>query len=86
MITHSDVTYTEARQILDALFNALGVEGKYKTTVHDSFIPGRVARVSVKGKDVAYIGEIHPSVLDNFELENPVVGFELNLSELFELV
>ena len=86
LITNSDVTYTEARQILDALFNALGIEGKYTATVHDSFIPGRVARVSVKEKDVAYIGEIHPEVLGNFELENPVVGFELNLSELFELI
>jgi|SaaInlStandDraft_4_1057021.scaffolds.fasta_scaffold24426_2 phenylalanyl-tRNA synthetase beta chain len=86
LICDTKVTYTEARQILDALFNALGIEGKYASTVHDSFIPGRVARVSIKGKDVAYVGEIHPEVLNNFSLENPVVGFELNLSELFELM
>ena len=86
LITHANVTYTEARQVLDALFNALGVEGKYKTTVHDSFIPGRVARVSVKGKEVAYIGEIHPEVLNNFSLENLVVGFELDLTGLFSLI
>ena len=86
LICDTKITYTDARQILDALFNALNIEGEYKSTIHDSFIPGRVARVLVKGKNVAYIGEIHPEVLGNFELENPVVGFELNLSELFELI
>jgi phenylalanyl-tRNA synthetase beta chain len=86
LLTHASADYTEVRQILDALFNSLGIEGEYKSTVHDSFIPGRIARVSVKGRDVAYVGEVHPEVLNNFELENPVVGFELNLSELFELI
>jgi phenylalanyl-tRNA synthetase beta chain len=53
---------------------------------HDSFIPGRVGRVSVMKKNVAYIGELHPEVLNNFEIEMPVSVFELNLTELFELV
>ena len=86
LLTHASADYTEVRQVLDSLLSSLGLEGKYKATEHDSFIPGRVGRVSVKGKNVAYIGELSPFVLSNFELENPVVGFELNLSDLFELV
>ncbi len=86
LICDTKVTYTEARQVLDSLFSALGLEGNYKVAAHDSFIPGRVARVSVKRKEIAYIGEVHPEVLGNFSLENPVVGFELNLSELFKLI
>ena len=86
LLTNPNASYTEVRQILDSLFNSLGVEGKVKNAKHESFIPGRVGRISVKGKEVGYIGEIHPSVLKNFDLENPVVGFELNLSELFNLV
>ena len=85
LLTNASASYTEARQILDSLFNSLGLVGKYKSVVHDSFISGRVARVSVNGKDIAYVGEINPKVLKNFSLENPVVGFELNLSELFEI-
>ncbi|MCD4760113.1 phenylalanine--tRNA ligase subunit beta [archaeon] len=78
--------YTEVRQILDSLLSALGLEGKVKAVEHDSFIPGRVGRVSIKGKNVAYIGELSPLVLSKFELENPVSCFELNLSELFGLI
>ncbi len=86
LLTNTSASYTEARQIMDALFSSLGIVGKVRSVSHDSFISGRVGRVSVKGKDIGYIGEIHPSVLKNFSLENPVVGFELNLSDLFELM
>jgi len=81
-ITHTDASYTEAKQILDYLLRYLGKSYEIKETEHTSFIEGRVGRVSVNGKDVAYIGEIHPSVLRNFGLEMPVSVFELNLSLL----
>ena len=61
---------------------SLGVKFDLKETEHDSFISGRVARVSCGGKEIAYIGEIHPRCLENFELEMPVAALELNLSEL----
>ncbi|MBS3171970.1 phenylalanine--tRNA ligase subunit beta [Candidatus Woesearchaeota archaeon] len=86
LITHSSVTYTEARQILDSLIASLGLEVSIKSSEHESFIPGRVGRIIVKGKDVGVIGEIHPEVLSNFELETPVVGFELDINELFKLI
>ena len=53
---------------------------------NDSYIPGRIGRVLVKGKPVAYIGEIAPEVLSNFALEVPVSTFELNLTDLFEVM
>ena len=81
-----DVDFTSAKQVLDAVFRGLGKEYEIKSTEHDSFIPGRVARVSYSGKGIAYIGEIHPQVLENFELGMPVAMFELNISELFGLV
>jgi len=86
LLTNTSASYTEVRQIMDSLFSSLGVVGKVASVVHDSFIAGRVGRVSVNDKEIGYIGEIHPSVLKNFSLENPVIGFELNLSDLFELM
>src|SRR3989338_5416079 len=76
--------YTEIRQALDSLMKALNLKYTIEETEHNSFIPGRVGRVIVNGKKVAYIGEISPNVLDNHGLEVPVVGFELNLTNLFE--
>jgi phenylalanyl-tRNA synthetase beta chain len=64
----------------------LGLEIKIKPTEHSSFISGRVGRGVVKNKEVAYIGEIHPKVLINFDLEMPVSAFELNLSEIYQIL
>ncbi len=77
--------YTEVKQVLDYLLRMLNIEYTIEEVEHDSFIKGRVGRVVVNGKKVAFIGEISPKVLVNLGIEIPVVGFELNLSELFEV-
>lgn len=84
---HANAGFTEMKQALDVMLRNMGIN-KYeiKTTNHDSFIPGRVARIVVKNKKVAYIGEIHPKVLENFGIEMPVAALELNLSDLFEVI
>ena len=85
-ISSEDTDYTDIRQVFDYLLANLGLEGSVKETKHDSFISGRVGRGSVSGKEIAYIGEINPLVLENWELDTPVTALELNLSELFEIV
>ncbi|MBW3011122.1 phenylalanine--tRNA ligase subunit beta [Candidatus Woesearchaeota archaeon] len=81
-----DVDYTKIRQVFDYLMKCLDLEATFDDKDHPSFIPGRCARVSVGGKDVAYIGEIHPEVLQNWDLQIPVAAFELNLTELFNIL
>lgn len=83
---HTKADYTEVKQILDALMRALDLKYEIAEAEHGSFIPGRVGRVVVNGKKIAYIGEIHPQVLTNFELDMPVAALELNVSELFEIL
>lgn len=78
--------FTRIKQVFDALINALDIKYESKETEHASFIPGRVARISIKNKGVAYIGEIHPQVLENFGIEMPVAGFELNLTDLYDVM
>ena len=85
-ISESNADYTKIKQVLDALFNSLGINFEIKETEHNSFIPGRVGRISVKGKELAYVGELNPKVLSNFGLQMPVSAFELNLSELYQLL
>jgi phenylalanyl-tRNA synthetase beta chain len=74
--------FTKIKQTFDFLMRMLDIQYKTKEADHPSFIPGRCARIEVNGKDVAYIGEVHPQILENFTLEFPVAAFELNLSEL----
>jgi len=83
---HGNSNFTEVKQILDYLFNSLGLKYKLEDVEHKSFIKGRVGRVYCNNKKVGYVGDISPSVLDNFHLEVPVVGFEVNLSEVFKII
>jgi len=83
---HDGADYTEARQAIDFILRSFDLDYKVVDVEHDSFIKGRVGRVIVNGKKVAYVGEINPKVLSNFDLTVPVCGFELNLSELFEAI
>ena len=86
VLANEKADYTEIRQALDYIMRMLNVKYNVEEADHDSFIPGRVGRVIVNGKKIAFIGEISPKVLNNFGLEVPVVGLELNLTELFEVM
>jgi len=82
-ITDNIVNYEQMSSILDAFFRLLGITYKLKRTEHTSFIKGRCARIFVDDEDVGVIGEIHPAVLNNWELEKPVVALEINLNLIF---
>jgi phenylalanyl-tRNA synthetase beta chain len=47
-------------------------------------LEGRTAAVYIKGKRLGILGEIHPEVLNNFELENPTNAFEIDLEPLIK--
>ena len=86
VLTHAESNFTEARQILDALFTSLNLKYDINEVEHESFIEGRCGRVNANGKNIAYIGEIHPKVLENWNLDMPVSCLEINLSELFKVI
>lgn len=82
----SDANFTLARQQLDFVLRTIGVEYVVEETEHCSFITGRVGIVYANGREIACLGEIHPKVLSNFGIEQPVCTFEMNLSEILALV
>ena len=78
--------FTKIKQVFDYLMKQIDCSYESAETEHPSFIPGRVARIAANGKNVAYIGEISPAVLENFDIQMPVAAFELNLTELYETI
>jgi phenylalanyl-tRNA synthetase beta chain len=71
---------------IELLFAKLGLKNVAFESVSNTgtYHPGRAAEVSFEGKDgtrvaVGYFGEIHPSVLENCEIETKVCGGELDL-------
>lgn len=71
--------FAGARSVLDALAFELGWDGVYAAVEDPSFVPGRVAKFTA-GPVEGLIGELHPQVLVNFGLDQPVGIVELRLA------
>ena len=83
--SHPTANFTEIKSILEALLMNLGLKNwTVQETGHPSFLQGRAATVSIRGTELGVVGEIHPEVLNNFELENPTGAFEIDLQKLID--
>ena len=82
VVARTDASYEATKSRLQALVRAFGKELETPPTAHPSFVPGRAADVVVDGQTVGVIGELHPRVLVEHDLEVPVAGFELRLGGL----
>jgi phenylalanyl-tRNA synthetase beta chain len=82
---HSRANFTEIKSVLEPLMMNLGFEFTLKTANHASFLEGRAGTILIGERDVGVIGEVHPQVIENWKLENPVAAMELDISELFRI-
>ena len=83
--SHSIANFTEVKFYCEALLANFGFKKwQIKEARHASFLEGRTAAVYIRGKCLGVLGEIHPEVLNNFELENPTVAFEIDLEPLIK--
>jgi len=81
-LARTDASYEDAKARLQALADAFDKDLETPPTTHPSFIGGRVAEVVLDGEPVGVIGEIHPKVLVEHDLELPVAAFEFRLDAL----
>jgi phenylalanyl-tRNA synthetase beta chain len=82
VLARTDASYEDAKGKLQALCRAFDVDLATPPTDHPSFIGGRTAAVVIDGETVGVIGELHPRVLVEHDLELPVAGFEFRLDAL----
>lgn len=76
--SHSKASYSEMKSILESVCGAFGLKLAIHSEDKPFCLPGRCARILVNGKE-GWLGELHPQVLENFGLENPVAGFEFEV-------
>ena len=51
-----------------------------------SYHPGRCATISVNGKTIGILGEIHPLTLKNYDVDTPVYAAELDFDTIFDIM
>ena len=81
--SHSTSNFTEIKSIGEALLSNMGLaDWQIKAAKHPSFLSGRTAAISIGKRQIGVLGEVHPQVLNNFELENPTAALEIDLEWL----
>ena len=82
--SHARANFTEMKSYLEPLMTNLGLKFDLTMRTHGSFLEGRVGSIRLGDEEVGVIGEIHPQVIRNWGLENPVGAMEIDLNKLFE--
>lgn len=82
---YGGVDFYNIKGIIEELLSVLNVKGaKFRPVSDDpTFHPGRCAALELNGQFAGIFGEIHPDVLDAYELETPCYVAELDLAAVF---
>jgi phenylalanyl-tRNA synthetase beta chain len=71
------------KSVLDACLVALGAPAcTYQRAAAELFHPGRCAAVVMEGRQLGYLGELHPSVSAGAKVDGRLVAIEIDLEPL----
>lgn len=78
--------FFDLKSMLEGAFENLGIfERRYEIeNTNELFHTQRCAKISVKDNVIGYIGELHPIILDNYDIKKRVYMFVIDFDILFE--
>ncbi|MGQ0809805.1 MAG: phenylalanine--tRNA ligase subunit beta [Nitrospiraceae bacterium] len=82
LIAHAGANFSEIHSCLDWLLFYIDCAYTLEPLRHPSFLDGRAGRIASGGQHLGIVGELHPEVLENWQVGNPAVIFELDLSQI----
>lgn len=82
LIAHPTASFSEAHTYLDLLFYYLVRSYTLEPSSHRSFLDGRVGKIVYDGQVVGMIGEIHPEVLEAWQVSMPIAAFEIEVDAI----
>ena len=79
----TSMDFFDAKGVLESVLEQLGVRAEYEPSGDPILHPGKTARLVCDGNAVGVIGEVHPRVLERFDLEEGRVAFfEIDVESL----
>lgn len=84
LIAHAGAHFSEVHSCLDLLLFYLDVPYTLEPVTHPSFLEGRAGRILLDGRPAGLIGELHPEVLEHWQIGMPCVVFELEVDPIAE--
>lgn len=82
MTAANNANFNDLASEVSSLLYFLDHKYEVKEVSDPRFIPGRQAAILVHGKQVGIFGEVHPQVLENWQITVPCVAGEVNLEAL----
>jgi phenylalanyl-tRNA synthetase beta chain len=88
-VNEETLNFFDLKGVIASLLAGLRLEPnevRYEPVEHNTFYPGRTARLLVRDNEVGTFGEVHPLVLEQFGLRQPVMAAEIDLARLLRYV
>jgi phenylalanyl-tRNA synthetase beta chain len=79
-----EADFFAAKGVLQGLFDKLHLPWSVEPASQPFLHPGRAAKVRARGAEVGWLGEIHPLVAAEWDLDRTIAGFELDVDALGE--
>ena len=82
---YGDGDFYTMKGIIEEFLESIGMNGKkeYDPNAGKKFLhPGRQANISYGGKVIGYLGEVHPEVLDNYDIGTKAYVAVLDMPEI----
>ncbi|PWA12305.1 phenylalanine--tRNA ligase subunit beta [Pueribacillus theae] len=79
------VDFFVVKGVLEGLFLQLGIEKKisFVQAKKEGLHPGRTAAIALNGEEIGFVGQVHPTVQNDFEITETYV-FEMSLEKLIQ--
>jgi len=77
--------FFDAKGILESLLSELGVAADFEVCQDESLHPAKQATIVAKDNKLGVVGELHPKVLEAFEISEPAYLIEIVLPVLLSL-
>lgn len=85
--TKEEYDFYDLKGILEMIWERFGLpQPEYTRSNRPYLHPGQSAELLVEGKTIGYLGQVHPKVLNSYELSETVFLMELNLTVIAELI
>lgn len=82
--THSKTSFTEMKSIAESVLREMCQSYELRPCRYGTFIEGRGAEVVINGECVGYFGEMAPQVMIDFDINHPVIFFEMNVTQIID--
>jgi phenylalanyl-tRNA synthetase beta chain len=79
-----ETDFFAVKGVVQALLAAARIDWTIAAGAEPFLHPGRAAAIEVAGERVGWLGELHPLVTENWELDGTVAAFELDLDAVGE--